>query len=327
MSTKIISMSPLNPDLLMSLLKGTGRPMPADLAIINANRLDDAEIIELVKDAAIIIGDYTFNRKITRDIAMAARSVKLIQQPSVGYQHINIEACSEAGIPVANTAGANTISVAEYTVMAGLCMQKKLMMAHRTTSAGEWRQIDVGSGDLSGKIWGIIGMGRIGKAVAERLAPFGVQIKYYDIVKLSSDEEKKYRTSFCEMEELIAVSDIASLHCPLTNLTKGMIGEKELSRMKATAVIINVARGEVIDEPALVRALEEKRIAGAVLDVFAEEPLGIKNPLLSLEPDVVILTPHIAGATRESQFRIMSMAITNVISVLNGDKPAYLVNE
>jgi phosphoglycerate dehydrogenase-like enzyme len=326
MSTKIISMAPLNPDLLMSLLKGAGRSIPADIEIISANKLSDEEIIELVGDAAIIIGDYTFNRKITRDIAMAARSVKLIQQPSVGYQHIDIEACAEAGIPVANTAGANTISVAEYTVMAGLCMQKKLMMAHRTTAAGEWRQIDVGSGDLFGKLWGLVGMGRIGKAVAERLVPFGVQIKYYDIVKLSPDEEKKHRASFCKIEEMVATSDLISLHCPLTSLTKGIIGEKELSRMKATAVIINVARGEVIDEPALVRALKEKRIAGAVLDVFSEEPLGTKNPLLSLGPDVVILTPHIAGATREAQFRIMSMAVSNVISVLNGDKPDFLVN-
>lgn len=190
MKNKLVNMSPLKADLLMMMFKGAGPDTADELEIIDVNTMPDPGIVEEVKDAAIILGDFTFHKKIDRDIIEAAKGVKLIQQPSVGYQHINIDACIKAGIPVANTAGANTIAVAEHTIMSALCLLKHVMQAHKTTMSGEWRQMDIGAGELFGKTWGIIGMGRIGKAVAERLIPFGVRILYFDSTRLKDADEK-----------------------------------------------------------------------------------------------------------------------------------------
>jgi len=250
----------------------------------------------------------------------------LIQQPSVGYQHIDIDACAEAGIPVANTAGANTVSVAEYTVMAALCLIKRLLPAHRATVSGEWKQMEVGAGDLAGKLWGLVGMGRIGRAVAELLMPFGVRMVYYDPMRLKQDDEKKYRLAFMDLLEIIRSADIISLHCPLTEKTRGLIGQTELSMMKSTALLINVARGEIIDENALAQALKDQKIGGAALDVFAEEPIGKTNPFVGMNSQNLMLTPHIAGATNESKMRIINAAITNIVKVLNGENPDFVVN-
>jgi phosphoglycerate dehydrogenase-like enzyme len=326
MKTKLVSMSPLNPEGVLMMMKNAGVSIQGDIEIVNVYTMNEHEIIEHVKDATVILGDFTFNKKITRDIAFAAKKVKLIQQPSVGYQHIDVAACAEAGVPVANTAGANTIGVAEHAVMSALCLLKNLLMAHRTTSAGEWRQMEIGAAELHGRVWGLIGMGRIGRAVAERLASFGVRIIYHDAVKLRESDEKKYRAEFMSIEELCKISDIISLHCPLTDTTRRLINGEMIALMKPTALIINVARGEVIDDAALALALKEKKIGGASLDVFSEEPISKTNPFLSIGVDNLILTPHIAGATNESKMRIISTAISNIVNVLNGKKPEFLVN-
>jgi phosphoglycerate dehydrogenase-like enzyme len=326
MKKKIVSLCTLNAEVIMMMIKRAGRLNPEDIEIIDANRLSDTEIIELVKDAFVILGDFTFKKKITREIAMGAKNVKLIQQPSVGYQHIDIDACTEAGVPVSNTAGANTTSVAEYTIMAALGLVKRLMPAHRATASGEWKQMEIGAGDLDGKLWGLIGMGRIGCAVSERLIPFGVRVVYHDPVRLNEYDEKKYHAVYIDFDEMLKSADIISLHCPLTEKTRGLIGNSQLSMMKTTALIINVARGEIIDEAALARALKDHKIGGAALDVFAEEPISGANPLLGLKDKNLILTPHIAGATNESKMRIISAAINNIVKVLNGEKPDFIVN-
>ena len=324
--TKIVSLSPLNIDVLKMMIKGAGQSIPEDVAVVSGNQLSDSELLDLVRDADIILGDYSFNTKITRDMAFAAKKAKLIQQPSVGYQNIDIDACAEAGIPVANTAGANTASVAEHAVMAGLCLTKRLMIAHRTTAAGEWRQMDIGAGEVQGKLWGLVGMGRIGKAVAERLVPFSVKLAYHDLARMSGEDEKLYHAAWSGIDDLLKAADIISLHCPLTEETRNMIDEKRLALMKPTALIINVARGEIIDEQALARALREKRLGGAALDVFTEEPISRGNPLLRLGDENLILTPHIAGATNESKIRIISAAVRNIVNVLNGGRPESVVN-
>lgn len=325
MTIKLVSMAPLNAEVLTLMMKGAGLAISDEIRIVSVNQLPDEAIIAEVRDADIILGDFTFNKKITRDIAFAAKGVRLIQQPTVGYQHIDIEACTEAGIPVANTAGANTIGVAEQTVMAGLCLLKKIVMAHRTTAAGEWRQLEIGPAELYGKVWGLVGMGRIGKAVAERLAPFGARLVYHDAVRLAPEDEQRYRAAHVPLDELIKTSDIISLHCPLTEDTRGLINRDRIATMKQTALVINVARGEIIDEPALAEALKENRIAGAAIDVYTEEPPSKDNPLLSVDANL-LLTPHIAGATSESKVRIIGAAISNMVRVLNGDKPDFIVN-
>jgi phosphoglycerate dehydrogenase-like enzyme len=323
---KIVSLSTLGPELLLMMIKGSGCKDPDDVEIIGAHDLPDSEIVGLMKDADIIFGDYTFIRYFTADMARAAKNAKLFQQPSVGYQNIDVAACTAAGIPVANTAGANTVSVAEHVVLAALCLMKNLIMAHRTTSAGEWRQMDIGAFDLQGKSWGLVGMGRIGRAIAERLAPFGVRMTYFDPVRMDRADEDKYRAPFSGLEDLLKTSDIVSIHCPLVDGTRGMIDGEKLAMMKPSAFIINVARGEVVDENALAAALKEKRIAGAALDVFSEEPVSGNSPLLNLNDTRLVLTPHIAGVTQESKMRIITAAIRNVVAVLNGGKPEFIIN-
>jgi phosphoglycerate dehydrogenase-like enzyme len=324
---KVVSLSTLGPELLMLMIKNNGISNPEDVEIIGANHLPDGEIVELVRDADVIFGDFTFNKNITAEMARAAAKAKLIQQPSVGYQNIDVEACAAAGIPVANTAGANTVSVAEHVVMSALCLAKNLMMAHRTTAAGEWRQMDIGAVELQGRLWGLIGMGRIGRAVAERLLPFGVRMAYYDTAKMSGEDEARYHAAYSGLDDLLKTADIISIHCPLTDETRGMISAGRLALMKPSAFIINVARGEVLDEEALALVLKEKRLAGAALDVFSEEPVSMENPLLNLEGANLVLTPHIAGVTQEAKMRIITAAVRNMVSVLNGNKPEFVINE
>ncbi|TAL31634.1 MAG: hydroxyacid dehydrogenase [Spirochaetes bacterium] len=327
MKKKIVSMSPLPPDILRMLIEGAGVSVPDDFEIINANPLEGDALIDAVREADVIMGDYTFNKRITPEIARAAKRVKLIQQPSVGYQNIDVDACTARGIPVANTAGANTVSVAEHTIAAGLCLLKKFLPAARSTAAGGWVQMDLGGGEIEGKTWGLVGMGRIGRAVALRLIPFGVSVMYFDTARLNPDDEKTYRCAYAPLDELFKSADILSLHCPLTPDTAGLVNEARISTMKPAALIINVARGEVLDEAALARALAEKRIGGAAVDVFSREPIESGNPLLGLSDANLLLTPHVAGVTGEARMRIISVAVGNIIRVLNGGKPELLVNE
>lgn len=320
---KIVSLAPLPAIIISELFKAYGIEA---IEVVDASGLTPDQIVAAVKDAQYIIGDYTFQRPITDRVAQAARQVKLIQQPSVGYQHIDIEACRAAGIKVANTAGANTVAVAEHTIMAALCLLKNIFYAGRTTAAGQWNQMEVRPLELSGKVWGFVGFGRIGKAVAERLIAFGVRMLYTDPLRLDATIEHRYQVTFTPLEELLASADVVSLHCPLTPQTTGLINRDNLARMKPTAVIINVARGEVIDEPALAEALAAAKLGGAALDVFSSEPIEPANPLLKTVGDKVLLSPHVAGVTQEAQGRIISMTIENIVAVMRGQAPQNLVN-
>jgi phosphoglycerate dehydrogenase-like enzyme len=316
MVKKIVSCIPLPPDVVRTILSSHTSSDLSDVEIVGVHQFPETKIIDEVKDALIIIGDFTFNTPITKKIVMAAKGVRLIQQPSVGYQHIDIDACREAGIPVANTAGANDISVAEHTIMLALSLIKKLIYANNKTQKGEWPQLDVGGGELFDKQYGIFGLGRIGREVAKRLIPFGVNIKYYDIVRLNKDEENELSVSYMGLEDILKTSDIISLHLPLTDKTKGIIGAREISLMKPVAILINVGRGELVDEGALASALREGEIAGAGIDVFSEEPIRSDNPLIGIEN--AILTPHIAGTTNEAKGRVIAMAFENIYNVLIG---------
>jgi len=320
---KIVNLSPLPKEFLIELFKLNG---VEDIEIVDAGNFDAEQVIKEVRDAGYIIGDYTFRQRITREVAMAARNVKLIQQPSVGYQHIDISACSEAGIKVANTAGANTIAAAEHTIMAALCLVKNLFYAAKTTAAGEWRQMEVKPVELFNKTWGFIGLGRMGKAVAERLIAFGISMLYYDVARVPAEEEKRLQVTFANLSDVLKSADILSLHCPLTEETTGLINHDTIALMKPGAIIINVARGEVVDEQALADALRDGKLGGAALDVFSVEPIASANPLLAVSGDKVILSPHVAGVSQEAQGRILTATITNIVKVMKGEIPGSLVN-
>jgi phosphoglycerate dehydrogenase-like enzyme len=319
---KVVSLAPLPAVIFRELFKMHGVD---DIEVIDASAFDAAQIVEAVSDADYIIGDYRHHCQISREVVQAARKVKLIQQPSVGYEIIDVDACRELGIKVANTAGANTVAVAEQTIMTAMCLLKNLICAARTTAAGEWRQLDIRAAELSGRIWGIVGLGRIGRAVAERLVSFGVRTVYYDPLRPDAEGEERYRVTYAELDDVLKQSDILSLHCPLTSVTKGMIDRQKIALMKTGAMIVNTARGGVIEEEALAEALSEGRLSGAALDVFAAEPITPDNPLLRLAGDKVILSPHIAGVTQEAQGRIITMTISNIVRVIQGQPPENLV--
>jgi len=177
--------------------------------------------------------------------------------------------------------------------------------------------------ELKGKTLGIVGLGRIGRAVARKIGGFEMRILYYDIVRYE-DLERELGVEYVDLNTLLRESDIVTLHVPLTKETYHMIGERELKSMKRTAFLINTARGAVVDTDALVRALEERWIAGAGLDVFEEEPLPPDHPLAKL--DNVVLTPHVASATIEARTKMAEPAAKNLVAVLKGEVPPALVN-
>jgi len=323
----------LFPSAFIDAIKASCRSLlNKDVDVIVFRDVHEREkLFSYLREADIIIGDYAMQVRITRDMCQAMRKVKLIMQPSTGYDHIDVDSCAEKGIPVANVGGANSITVAEYTIMVALALLRRLIETHRRTAQGEWTQREMmqKTYELNGKTWGIIGLGRIGREVAKRVKAFNVKIMYYDKVRYQKEVEEEYGVEYASLHDLLRESDVVSIHVPLTPETRHMIGERELKLMKPTAILINPSRGEVVDEEALARALEEGWIAGAAVDVYSREPLEPGHPLLELikRRDVnLILTPHIAGATMESSVRIGGVVLENIMRVLRGEKPIYVVN-
>ena len=258
----------------------------------------------------------------------AAKKMRLVQLLSAGFDRADVAAAKKAGIPIANNGGANAIAVAEHTLMLILATLKKLTGLHADVSAGEWRSGASGNApvhELRGKTLGIVGLGNIGKKVARRAAAFDVAIQYYDIARLSEDEEDALGVDFVLFTELLRTSDIVTLHVPLDDTTRNLIGADELAIMKPTAVLINTCRGPVVNEGALNDALKTNQIAMAGLDVMTEEPPKPENPLFVL-PNI-ILTPHAAGPTVENWTDRFRNGFDNIVRVAQGRKPKWVVPE
>jgi phosphoglycerate dehydrogenase-like enzyme len=322
---KILSTIPLPGELLREPLKT--RIPGLDFSIADAHRASEEKLLAEVADADIILGDYTGATLITRRVAAAGKRLKFIQQPSVGYNNIDINACREMNIPVANTPGANDIGVAEHTIMLALACLKKLTYVNSRTHQGEWlfdRRREIGIFEINGRTYGLLGMGRTARAVAERLIPFGVKLIYYDVIRLNPEDENKYQATYMPLDEILKTADVISLHLPLTPETQGIIDTSKLSMMKPSAILINVGRGPLVDEKALAEALRDKKLACAAVDVFSQEPPPKDHPLFGLEN--AILTPHLAGSTLESGMRIMNMALDNLARVMKREKPLWVLN-
>ncbi|MGC9047929.1 MAG: 2-hydroxyacid dehydrogenase [Caldisphaera sp.] len=329
----VVVLDPLPKAFYQSLFEPYANKLKKGINIeVFADISDMEKIGEALRKADVVIGDHTMQIKIDRKICDMFGNVKLLQQPSTGFDHIDIEACREKGIPVANIGAANSLSVAEYTIAVALILLKKLILANNGIKEGKWLQwelMDMGTYDLYGKTWGIIGLGRQGKELAKRLIPFNVKVIYYD--KFSDEKsEKELNVSYKPLNQLLRDSDIVSVHVPLTNETRNMISQKEFRMMKPGAIFIDPARGELINAKALANSLENGIIGGAAIDVFIKEPPDEGDPLVSLlrkNPNVnLILTPHIAGANTDTRARIISVSIENVVKVLNGEKPENVVN-
>jgi phosphoglycerate dehydrogenase-like enzyme len=258
----------------------------------------------------------------------AAKKMRLVQLLSAGYDRADLAAAKKAGIPIANNGGANAIAVAEHTLMLMLATLKKLTGLHADVTAGQWRSGPNGKApvhELRGKTVGIVGLGNIGKKVARRAAAFDVQIQYYDIDRLSEDEEDALGVRFVLFTELLRTSDIVTLHVPLDATTRNLIGAPELAMMKPSAILINTCRGPVVNEHALHDALKSEQIAMAGLDVMVEEPPQPEHPLYVV-PNI-ILTPHAAGPTVENWTDRFRNGFDNIIRVAEGRRPKWVIPE
>jgi phosphoglycerate dehydrogenase-like enzyme len=223
-------MAPIPVDLLKSLLVQVS-PGVADTDIIDGHNMSAEELAKAFGKADVVLA---FKRGIGRELLAKAGPLKLIQQPSDGYEEIDIKACSERGIRVANTPGANFVSVAEHTIAMGLALLRKLVSANRSVREGQWEQMTLQPSELACKIWGLVGLGQIGRAVALRLRPFGLsKVLYYDPHQASKEVEEQHRVEYSSLPTLLKSSDIVSLQLPLTDSTRNMIGADELSSMKS----------------------------------------------------------------------------------------------
>lgn len=257
-----------------------------------------------------------------------AKKLRLVQLLSAGYDKCDIEAARRAGIPICNNGGANSVAVAEHTLMLMLAVCRRLIWQHQNVSGGRWRGNNWQEKhvyEVEGKTLGIIGLGTIGKKVARLARAFDMNVIYFDVLRLNEAQEDAIGARFRLFDEVLAAADIVSLHVPLLPSTRHMISTRELKLMQKHAFLINTCRGPVIDEPALVAALSDGEIAGAGLDVFDTEPPPANNPLFTLEN--VVLTAHMAGPTWENRAKRFRNAFDNVLRVHRGQTPNWIIPE
>ena len=286
------------------------------------DRTSDAELINRVVNAdAILVGATA----ITESIIDAAKVLKVVSRRGVGYDKIDLAALRRRKIPLTIVGTANSSTVAEHTLGFVLALARKTITYDRATRAGNWRfRESLVAMDLLGKTLLLLGFGRIGRAVATRATAFGMHVVAYDPLVRESVFEEFRVAPIKDLLSGLATCDFLSVHVPLTPETTGLIGEKELAAMKPTAYIISTARGGVVDEEALLSALQTGLIQGAGLDVFREEPLPANHPLLGLEN--VIFSPHAASLTRECAERMDTVAARNCLDAIDGKlDPAMIV--
>jgi lactate dehydrogenase-like 2-hydroxyacid dehydrogenase len=329
--TRIVSFLHLPKEFLGSLLNDK----IDELTIISAGTkplVTEEMACEAVKGASIILA-FPGTPDLSRKVLEAAEGVKLVQFWSVGYDNIDLEAADELGIPVANNPGWNAISVAEHTLMLILMTLKKALTAtsrslEKDFSIGERHQLFKDTRELYGKTLGLIGLGSIGLEVAKRARAFSPRIIYHKRNRLPIDEEEFLGVEYRSLGELLSESDILSLHVPLTDETRMMIGKEEIGLMKDGAIIINTARSGILDEYAAAEALREGRLSAVGLDVVKQEKrdgmMISESPLFECEN--VVYTPHQSGNSSEASARSHIRWVENVCRVLNGEKPSFVVN-
>jgi glyoxylate reductase len=258
-------------------------------------------------------------------IAAGGRSLKVISNYAVGYNNINVEEATERGILVTNTPGVLTDATADLTWALLLACARRIPKSDKFVKYGKfvgWGPTLLLGREVYGKTIGIVGLGDIGAAVARRAKGFGMKILYHNR-KRDPEAEAELGATYVSIEDLLRSSDYVSLHVPLTPETQHLIGEREMTMMKPTAILLNTSRGEVVDETALVKALKEGRIDSAGLDVYEKEP-ALGPGLAELEN--VVLTPHTGSATYEARDRMAVMAAQNLVAGLKGERPRHLVN-
>jgi len=288
---------------------------------------------ELLAQADCMVSRYDLSDE---EFAIAKR-LKLFQLPIAGYNQIDLNRLARLGIPIANNAGANAVSVAEHFFLMVLGLYRHVFHHQATVLDGSWVNLKHQNRELCGKTVGIVGLGCVGRQVATRCLAFGMKVRYFDIRHGRADFESVEGAQFSELEDLVRSSDIVTFHVPLTRKTRHMIDKRLLSWMQPHAILVNLSRGEIHDEAAITQALQDKRIAGVALDVFAEEPVEPSLPLLSFgrptqetwqvlgKPASVgavrgIFSPH-CGPSAETRLRVVDLVVDNIRRVYRGEPP------
>ena len=316
---KVVFFTNLAPDTAALLTNQA----PADFAVTTASaKLAPDEQVALSHDADFII---LFPGIISSEALHAAKQLKLILLVSAGFDTLDVGLWKELEIPVSNNGGTNSTDVAEHTLTLILAWYRQLGTMDRNVRTGKWGAIDSGVSTytIHGKTVGLVGLGNIGKKVARLLNAFGATVLYTDAFPIAPEMEKEFGVQRVTMDELLAQADIVSLHVPLNNETRGLMSDAQFVKMKPNALLVNTCRGPVVDEPALIRALQSQQIAGAALDVLTQEPPAPDNPLLTMEN--VLLSPHIAGVTRDTWARRGAFIFSNLQRVWRGEAPQAVI--
>jgi D-3-phosphoglycerate dehydrogenase len=317
---KLVNLTPLPNEALAPNL-------PDGFEVVAPAARTSAGAAAVMPDADLVLGDYQGEVEVTADVVAAMDRVRLYHQPTTGYDIVDVDACAAAGIPVTNAGRATSVAMGEHTVMVTLALLKSLVWCHDQVRAGAWPQHDVVARslvDLQDKTVGLVGLGAAAEEAARRFAPFGCTVLYTARRRRSTELEQALGVQWADMDELLGSADVICLLVDLNAQTRNLIDATALGRMKQSAFLVNVARGGVVEEDALAAALRDGTIAGAALDVFAEEPLPPNSPLREL--DNVILTPHVAGATAETRLRMLMRSFEVLTKAAAGELPDGVVN-
>lgn len=275
-----------------------------------------------------IIGNYDAiavrsETKVTAEIIDAGKKLQVIGRAGVGVDNVDLDAATRNGVLVVNAPTGNTISAAEHTIGLMVALARHIPQANQKLRAGEWKRKEYMGTEIRNKTLGVVGLGNVGAEVAKRAAGLLMKIIAYDPF-VSEEVAKNLGARMVTLDELLKESDFITLHIPLTPKTKGLLGEKEIAKMKPNVRIINCARGGIIDEELLFKAVQEGKIAGAAVDVFTKEPAPADNPLLKSEK--IIVTPHLAASTTEAQISASTDIAEEIIAALKGDPVRYAIN-
>lgn len=296
-------------------------PSGFELAVVPGG---SAEYREAIAEAEYLVGFVA--GLVKKELFELGPNLRLVQLLSAGYDESDLDAARAAAVPVCNNGGANSVAVSEHAILLMLAVSRQLVRQHKSVAAGNWRGNQTPRvHEARDKTIGIIGLGTIGKKTARLAQAFGMRVIYYDIARLPEEQEDLLNVRFRLLRELLGEADVVSLHTPLNASTRHLIGAEELALMKPSAILVNTARGPVVDEVALHKALVDGTISAAGLDVFDQEPPKPDNPLFTL--DNVILTAHLAGPTFESNTARVRNAFDNVQRVARGESPLWIVPE
>jgi lactate dehydrogenase-like 2-hydroxyacid dehydrogenase len=298
------------------------------LFVVSANQKDNPiSPRQLLQKLKGMDGAVTLTTDVISDEVLAKNpQLKIVSNVAVGYNNLDVAAATRRGVMMTNTPGAVDDATADLTWALILATARGLTFADREVRAGRWkrwRMMEFLGQDVYGKTIGIVGFGRIGRGVARRAMGFNMKVLYASRSRAADAVEQEFRASYVDKQTLLRESDVVTLHVPLFPETRHYIGAAELALMKKTAILVNASRGPIVDEKALVRALKSRRIAGAGLDVYENEPA--LTPGLTQLPNVV-LTPHVGSGTYATRLKMSNMAVTNCIAGLTGQRPPNLLN-